>query len=210
MSHTATEQNMSDNVLSHIVTGIFGLLTAAAGWVGKIFWDLYRTRRDNTISKVINGVKDVYQYMNLLRRETGAMRVLVIKIHNGGGKPKLTTGLYGSVLYADWESGLKDGLDWVNQRLDPAYIDTLNQVLTAPDAWLDLNTDSLPDGQLKDLLAADGAAHVMFSNLVQTDNNLVLLKLNFSADVVVNARTRTTIRSVTSNLRTLFKQEPVH
>ena len=210
MNAFITHRRMNESTLNQLITGGFSLITAAAGWVGKVCWDLYRVRKDNTISKVINGIKSVYTCLSTLRRDTGAVRVVVVKVHNGGGKPKLTANLYASSLYADWGSGMRDGYDWTNQRLDPTFIDTLNSMLMAPEAWLDVTTEALPEGQLRDLLTTDGASHALFCNLAQTDHHLIALQLSFRPGTDMDAVVRTAIRAAVNDLRDIFKTEPVH
>jgi hypothetical protein len=200
---------MSESLINTITTGVCALLTAIGGWFGKILWDSYKARRDNTISEVIARVKCIYGYLAELRRETKAVRVLVIKAHNGGGKPKLSGALYASVLYGDWEHGMSDALEWVNQKLDVGYIETLNTMLSEPDGWVDAKTETLSEGQLKDMLNADNVEHVLFCNLSQTEQHLVYLTVNFAAGTTMNAWTRSSIRSTINNMRALFKSGPV-
>jgi len=200
---------MSESVVNTLINGLFSLVALIAGYFFRILLVWYKGKDSRKFAHVIGRVKDVYGHIGILRRETKALRVLVVKAHNGGGKPKLSGPLYASVLYGDWEQNMTDASEWVNQRLDEGYVTTLNDMLAAGEGWVDMRTENLKDGQLKDMLAADNVEHAMFFCLAQLHDSLLYLSINFGNANVMQARQRSIIREIVNNMRALFKAEPV-
>lgn len=200
---------MSDpQIWEHIIKGLFAILALLIGYGFRILMVWYKNKDSRRFTTALASVKNIYTELGDLRRGCGASRALIVKGHNGGGKPKLSGGLFASVCYGDWSAGMGDAMEWQKQRLDAGYVSVLNDMLSEEQGLIYVETEKLPEGsQLRDILSADSVAYSMFAMLVHKDDYLLFLCLNFSKDVVLDAGRRSRIRLGYNTLQQILRSE---
>lgn len=163
-------------------------------------WKKKNKTRFNT---VLPRVSEVYEEMNALLNTVKAGRVIVLKAHNGGGRPSVGTQLYSSAVYEVWGdlSSVKDS--WQNQPLDEEYTQLLVQLESKGVLYMD--TKEMDDGVLKQLYFASHILHSVVVKIAQDEKSLYYMSINFSHPVDLSEPSiRESIRSSVNRLKQLW------
>lgn len=155
-------------VLYLVKVAVQGLLS----WIKK--------RKDKKpFKKAFVDIAKVYQELNDLMAVTGAGRILLLRSHNGGGKPKLGKPLYSTAEYEVCSNGSRSiKKDWVGESLDEHYIKMLLKVMTEGEVTLKL-------GELGDTLLGRiyFNSHVLSSRVFrihEDEKSFYYLSVNFN------------------------------
>lgn len=163
----------------------------------------WRKTKKGKFNSVLPKVSEVYEEMNGLLNDVGAGRVLILKAHNGGGRPAVGTQLYSSAVYEVWGdlSSVKDS--WQNQPLDEEYTQLLVELNAK--GTLYMNTVDMDDGVLKQLYFASHILHSVVVKIAQDEKNLYYMSINFHTPVNLNEPTlRESVRSSVNRLKQLW------
>jgi hypothetical protein len=128
---------------------------------------------------VFDKVSEVYETLNEMLVELGADRVVLLRSHNGGGKPQLGHPLFSSVEYEAWTRDLHPiRRAWNKQRVDEVYIKMLKKL--DGNGCINIYLDSMENGMLKQLYFVN---HVLASKVFkihETENDYYYLSVNFN------------------------------
>jgi hypothetical protein len=145
----------------------------------------------------------VQQIIDKVIRESSADRVLILKTENGGGKPRLGSHLYSSVMY---ESSNLDLVKPDYQRLsvDEHYVKMLSDI--GPSRRNSLITDKMKNGTLKWIYQREGIKYSEIHYIGETQSAFVYLSVATKADdnTFDEPITRVEIEIAISKLVTLF------
>lgn len=163
----------------------------------------WKKQRKSKFNTVLPRVSDVYEEMNDLLNQVGAGRVLVLKAHNGGGRPSIGTQLFSSAVYEVWGDLKSVKESWQNQPLDEEYTQLLVQLEAK--GTLYMNTTDMGDGVLKQLYFASHILHSVVVKIGQDEKNLYYMSINFSHPVDLDEPSlRESIRSSVNRLKQLW------
>ncbi len=89
-----------------------------------------KERKDKKpFQKALLDITKLYEELNGLIVSVDADRVILLRSHNGGGKPKLGSPLFSTAEYEVFANGVKSlKPDWQAQPLDQHYISTLKDL----------------------------------------------------------------------------------
>ena len=131
----AHRMNLSDLLNS---AGVVVLVTTAGNLIAK-----YLERRDRYKS-AIRKISEIYDGFNRVIDDSKADRVLILKSHNGGGKPTPGTDLYVSIIH---EMSTK-GVEQIKQQyqrilIDDTYIRIIQQIIL--ERTIEIRIQDLPE-----------------------------------------------------------------
>lgn len=138
-----------------------------------------RERDKKPFKKAFIDIGKVYQELNDIMAVTGSNRVLLLRSHNGGGKPQLGKPLYSTAEYEVYSKGSKSiKEDWKGETLDEHYIRMLSDLMNDGEAVLKL-------GQLGDTLLGRiyFNSHVLSSkvySIFEDEKSFYYLSVNFN------------------------------
>lgn len=162
-----------------------------------------KREKDKAFTNIFKAVHQVYHVLQVILTNCKAKRVLILKTTNGGGRPKLTGRLYGSVLYEVVEKPLvavKE--DWQNQILDESYLEILFQM--SRDGYSVISTDEMQQGILKDVYITQGIEQSWLYEIAQRENEYVYLSVNFTDLDDQDTQVKNLFRVAVSQLVNLF------
>ena len=123
-----------------------GLVTGFGAIVRTIY--IYATR--SSIDKVLIRKYNVYDIMQQVLSEIDGDRMLLIKIHNGGDAPKVTSVLKSTIIQEVFRSPLGSvKMDWQDREVDMAYIQMLIDLNKADHKRIVVYRSLMKDGMLK-------------------------------------------------------------
>lgn len=163
----------------------------------------WKKQRKSKFNTVLPRVSEVYEEMNYLLNTVHAGRVVILKAHNGGGRPSVGTQLYSSAIYEVWGdlTSVKDS--WQNQPLDEEYTQLLVNLESKGTVYID--TSGMQDGVLKQLYFASHILHSVVVKIAQDEKNLYYMSINFSNPVNLEEPfVREQIRSSVNRLKQLW------
>ena len=156
------------NIFDNLLTG--GVGAALVVLLGNIIlWYLANIKSEQTglTSNNFEGVSDFQETIDRVINGTGAQRGLMMKTENGGGKPRLGTHLYASVLYEGYKHPLNSVKnDYQRILVDDIYVKMLSDI--GPSTSNKLIVSRMKDGILKKIY------QIMMINLT---NPIIGLKL---------------------------------
>lgn len=123
-------------------------------------------------SKEIRKVINIYDTMHKVIEETDVQRIVICRVHNGGGVIQPTTPLYISALYEDYTAPFKTVKDnYQKLLLDEDFIRVLHDLCTQK--VVKIYTDDLKDGTLqKRVYVGEGVQYAEKHFLGQDRRNL--------------------------------------
>ena len=136
---------MSENLIALLASPVILLV------VREVYKDVrawIKVKRDKKpFKKAFLDISQIYQEMNNLMVSVNAGRVLLLRSHNGGGKPTIGKPLYSTAEYEVYQSGtisVKD--NWKGEPLDESYIRMLSRLQEQNELILKLGKieDGLP------------------------------------------------------------------
>lgn len=148
--------------------------------INLIKWLIVRrdAKKEKKIPDVLGRIHEVYHVLNMLLRETGCVRALVLRAENGGDVPIVGKDLYSSVVYEVYDRAFVSMKDrWQRRPLDEAYIDLLLEVAKRGKA--SVVTNELTPCALKDLYVSIGIQGAVMIRLKAREGAFYYLSLNF-------------------------------
>jgi len=133
--------------------------------------------RKTKFNTVLPKVSEIYEEMNHLRHTTKAGRVIILKAHNGGGRPKVGTQLFSSAVYEVWGDLSSIKAHWQNQELDEDYTRML--VDLDRNGKVESDTANMKDGVLKRMYFTNHILHSVTVKIAQDEKSLYYLSINF-------------------------------
>jgi hypothetical protein len=151
------------NRVTDTLQSVTGLITAASGvflllvgpatqWLRKYF----RQRATRALQETLGRKTRIADSMDIVAAQTGASRILLLNIHNGGGAIDVRTPLYGTIVQ-EWTTlgSMKEGA-FQRRELDGSWIAQLRAVLdTRQFVWVEQNATDR-SSQLGATMRADG------------------------------------------------------
>jgi hypothetical protein len=129
-------------------------------------------------AEFVQSLERLRDALTLLRRmvkSVGADRAILFAGHNGGGLPTPNTAFYCSMLHAYYseKKQLDVADDYVGIQVDGPYIQMLIDAMQSD--YVDIKTQNMPDGQLKNYYLAEGVTHSIVITLGIYNNRLIYL-----------------------------------
>ena len=170
---------------------------------GVLSYKEWRKERHTKFDTVLPKVSEIYEEMNHLRHSTKAGRVIILKAHNGGGRPKVGTQLFSSAVYEVWGDLSSIKAHWQNQELDEDYTRMLVELDRS--GKVESNTAEMKDGVLKRLYFASHILHSVTVKIAQDEKSLYYLSINFHEHTdILEPFIQEAIRSSVNRLKQLW------
>lgn len=181
--------------------GVGGVVTRLTSYLISRHKELRAKKK--SFGTIFASVHEVYSILNVMLAETDAHRVLILKLTNGGGKPKPGGQLYSSVVYEVFEEPL-GGIrrKWQQQRVDEAYVNMMLDVDRDGHAWA--VTEAMQDGILKDLYEASNIKKGLAIKIAEKETEYIYLVMNFTENVDETAQFKELMREGLNRLRAIF------
>ena len=140
-------------------------------------------RCNGTFKRAFIDISKLYEELNFLLAKTAAKRVLVLRAHNGGGKPKKGYPLYSTAEYEVYQgSGNTIKQDWQKQPLDEYYISMLTEL--DQQEQLELKLFGMDDeSMIKKLYFNDGIFSAKLLKIHETKDSFFYLSVQYGREV---------------------------
>lgn len=140
-------------------------------------------RCNGSFKRALIDISKLYEELNFLLAKTGAKRVLLLRAHNGGGKPKKGYPLYSTAEYEVYQgSGNTIKQDWQKQPLDEYYISMLSDLDQQEQLELKLygmNEDSM----IKKVYFNDGIFSTKLIKIFENKDSFFYLSVQYGSEV---------------------------
>lgn len=135
-----------------------------------------------TIQKITRDMSLLYFHMNQIINRTDAVKVIILKAHNGGGTPRIGANLYSTVLNEISESTEVPIMDrWQKQPLNEGYIAMLVNLFALKTTTL--VADEMKPGPLKDVYTTQGFTFSKVLEIAATDTEYFYMSIIFRKPV---------------------------
>lgn len=140
-------------------------------------------RCNGTFKRAFIDISKLYEELNFLLAKTAAKRVLVLRAHNGGGKPKKGYPLYSTAEYEVYQgSGNTIKQDWQKQPLDEYYISMLTEL--DQQEQLELKLFGMDDeSMIKKLYFNDGIFSAKLLKIFETKDSFFYISVQYGREV---------------------------
>lgn len=160
---------------------------------------------DHIIEKVLADVSNILFIMDQIVKKTDAVKVVLLKAHNGGGTPKIGNELNSTVLY---EVSNDDEYPvfraWRQQKLDKNYIRMLMNLII--DKTLNIVTEELPNSALKDIYLSHGIVFSKVIEIYRTPERYFYMSVVFKKGVEdLDPEERDYIRQAVSDIQAIYR-----
>lgn len=186
---------------------IIALLSVIVGGFG---WDKYLLWKNSTkhFSDQITSRHEVYKLMAGVTKSTSSKRFLILKTTNGGGKPKVGSKIYASVLYEDVYHPFKSVINiYTRVVVDGEYVNMLRKV--ALDGFVSLDVPNMNPGLLREIYESEGVFFSQIFYLHETAEAFYYCSVATDETGVFGMTTKPeqlTIRLTVDKLRNIFKK----
>ncbi len=195
---------MNTNLIEWLLTGGVGIF--AIKWAYKIWHSNLKHRRHFT--KQLELRNAVYKIFDDVFQQTAIKRFVIIKTENGGGKPRLDSQLYLSVIFEDF---LKPFTPLTNrfQRVicEKEYVELLRKV--SIDGVINNMVEEMPDGITKYFLEDQGVAFNQMWYIYESKTAFYYCSVSTDADGMgdmTSFNSQLVIRMAVNRLAILFKK----
>ena len=156
------------------------------------------------IQKVTSDIANILYYMDDVLLNTDAIKVLLMKCHNGGEVPSISGPLYATVLYEVKKPNEPSTAGrWQCQPLDDAYIKMLISLFK--EKKIVNETDKMVDGILKDTYMADGVSFAKVLEVFTTKGKYFYLSILFRKPVTdLRPEERDEIRNCVNKIKQTY------
>lgn len=128
----------------------------------KELFRLYKQSEKNSFNSITKSTFEIYKQLNRIVQKTGAAKVVILRLHNGGDKLQVGKSLYSSVTHEVTTDSLPPTADlWTKQRVDEGYIKKFMEMMGTDHRSIDIHTKALPNGLLKEVYKANRIARAM-------------------------------------------------
>lgn len=145
-----------ETVLAFVVT----LMTASGGGFALLKFYIKSRMEQKSFRNVTSNIADLYDVLQEARGRLGAERILVVKAHNGGGPPRVTSPLKSSILYEVYDekvAPLKPG--WQDQPSDEQFVRVIKRLDETKTLRLGFNGHDVTPGA-RDEMVLDGPGNI--------------------------------------------------
>lgn len=200
-----TSPDMTNQVLVAIIgSGFFGYV------VSRIFDDIrawIKAKREHPFHTILPKIHSVYSILNILLREIGCQRIMIIKTENGGGKPKLGGQLYATVLYESFDYPLRAlKPSYQRELLDSSHVDLLYNLDI--NSHINRTTEEMSSGFLKDLYLSTDVKNSQYFKIHESETRYIHLCINYTKDIEFDeVKTKVLIAQSVAALKKLFEAE---
>jgi len=196
------------DIFDNLLTG--GVGAALVVLLGNIMlWYLANRKREQTglTSNNFEGVSDFQDPIDRVLNDTGVQRSLMMKTENGGGKPRLGTHLYASVLYECYKhplSSVKN--DYQRILVDDIYVKMLSDI--GPTTSNKLIVSRMKDGILKKIYQREDIIYSEVHYIGETDDAFFYISFSTTNndDKFDEPNDRVEIEIAVSKIRRLFEE----
>lgn len=159
------------DLLDSLLTG--GVGVALIGLLGNIIlWYLNSNKPQKTTQTISSDFINVSEFQESIDRvlsDTGVQRILLMKTEDGGGKPRLGTHLYASVLYEGYKHPLNSVKnDYQRLLVDDIYVKMLSDI--GPSTSNKLLVSRMKDGILKKIYQRETIVYSEVHYIGETDD----------------------------------------
>lgn len=195
---------MFDNLLTG---GVGAALVVLLGNI--ILWYL-GNKKTEVLELTPNDFEDISDFQGTIDRvltDTGVQRVLMMKTENGGGKPRLGTHLYASVLYEGYKhplNSVKD--DYQRILVDDIYVKMLSDI--GPSTSNKLIVSRMKDGILKKIYQRETIIYSEVHYIGETDDAFFYISFSTTNndDKFDEPNNRVEIEIAVSKIRRVFEE----
>jgi len=161
-----------------------------------------------TFLNVIPRIHDIYTILNKLKSETNAVRVLILKTENNGGRPKAGCQLKSSVIYEVCDSPLKPVKDtWQYQVLDEEYVHVMSEMMLDPNKRKEIIREELdPTSILYNVYVATNVAKSVIYEIQEREKEYIYISIIYDTLTPHSPEESDSKRIYINQLRQLFKQ----
>jgi len=175
-----------EDIVNTLLTG--GVAVALIGVASQLlFWWLNYEKPPNykeegeVSSTYFDDLIEIQQIMERVLNKTDVQRFLILKTENGGGKPRLGSHLYASVMYEAIDEPLESVRDDYQRLLvDDIYVKMLSDI--GPGIPNKLIRNKMKDGILKRIYLKENIAYSEVHYIDETDSAFFYLSLATSED----------------------------
>lgn len=158
------------------------------------------------IQRVTADIANILYCMDDVLLNTDAVKVVLLKCHNGGDVPSISGPLYATVLYEVKKPNEPSTAGrWQCQPLDDAYIKMLISLFK--EKKIVNETDKMVDGILKDTYMADGVSFAKVLEVFTTKGKYFYLSVLFKKQYAeVRAEERDAIRVCVNKIKNTYER----
>lgn len=178
-----------------------GLITGAGAIVRKIY--IYLTR--STIDKVLVRKYSVYDIMQQVLSQVDGDRMLLIKVHNGGATPKVTSILKSTIVQEVFHQPLGSiKMDWQDREVDIAYIKMLIELDQSKEHQIILRTATMDDSMLKTTYEGHGVAMSCLHFIAREKKAMYFVSVNCTKEKEITPFRKTRMDDLAVKLKALI------
>ena len=178
-----------------------GLITG----FGAIVRNIYIYITSSTLDKVLVRKYNVYDVMQRVMADIDCSRMLLIKVHNGGSVPKVTSTLKSTIIQEVYRAPLSSiKMDWQDREVDMAYIKMLISLDQSADGTISISRDNMEDGMLKHTYQAHGIKSSMLSYVTRDSKAMYFISCNYTEDLHLSPFRQARLEDLSSKLKALI------
>ena len=196
------------DLLDSLLTG--GVGVALIGLLGNIIiWYLNSNKLSNKkpiTSNNFGGISEFQETIDRVLSDTGIQRILMMKTENGGGKPRLGTHLYASVLYEGYKYPLNTVKnDYQRILVDDIYVKMLSDI--GPSTSNKLLVTRMKDGILKKIYQRESIVYSEVHYIGETEDAFFYISFGTTDedDKFDEPNDRVEIEIAVSKIRRIFE-----
>ena len=198
---------MEDTFDNLLTGGVGAALVVLFGPI--ILWYL-ANKKSEVLELTSNDFEDISDFQETIDRvltDTGVQRVLMMKTENGGGKPRLGTHLYASVLYEGYKHPLNSVKnDYQRILVDDIYVKMLSDI--GPSTSNKLIVSRMKDGILKKIYQRETIIYSEVHYIGETDDAFFYISFSTTNndDKFDEPNNRVEIEIAVSKIRRVFEE----
>jgi len=197
-----------EDIFDNLLTG--GVGAALVVLFGNIILWYLGNKKSEVLELTSNDFEDISDFQGTIDRvltDTGVQRVLMMKTENGGGKPRLGTHLYASVLYEGYKHPLNSVKnDYQRILVDDIYVKMLSDI--GPSTSNKLIVSRMKDGILKKIYQRETIIYSEVHYIGETDDAFFYISFSTTNndDKFDEPNNRVEIEIAVSKIRRVFEE----
>ena len=197
-----------EDIFDNLLTG--GVGAALVVLFGNIILWYLGNKKSEVLELTSNDFEDISDFQETIDRvltDTGVQRVLMMKTENGGGKPRLGTHLYASVLYEGYKHPLNSVKnDYQRILVDDIYVKMLSDI--GPSTSNKLIVSRMKDGILKKIYQRETIIYSEVHYIGETDDAFFYISFSTTNndDKFDEPNNRVEIEIAVSKIRRVFEE----
>ena len=196
------------DIFDNLLTG--GVGAALVVLFGNIILWYLGNKKSEVLELTSNDFEDISDFQETIDRvltDTGVQRVLMMKTEDGGGKPRLGTHLYASVLYEGYKHPLNSVKnDYQRILVDDIYVKMLSDI--GPSTSNKLIVSRMKDGILKKIYQRETIIYSEVHYIGETDDAFFYISFSTTNndDKFDEPNNRVEIEIAVSKIRRVFEE----